>query len=270
MSVVGRRFPRGSDEDNFSVVDRRFPRPLYEDNFSVVGRRFPRPLYEDNFSVVGRRFPRPACGERVRVRGIARRSARVALAATLLFLCACSLGTSPPERFFTLASEPASAAPASANTAAYLVVVGPVTIPEIVDRPQLVTSAGANRVEIAEQARWAAPLKSEIPRVIADHLARQLEGARTATSDERGAGAPDYRVIVDVQRFDSSPAGATIQASWAIRMKEGVAPLTGRSVVAEPAGAGFDALVAAHSRALARVSSEIADAIRASRLVTPR
>jgi uncharacterized lipoprotein YmbA len=204
------------------------------------------------------------------VRGIARRSARVALAATLLFLSACSLGTSPPERFFTLASEPASAAPANANTAAYLVVVGPVTIPEIVDRPQLVTSAGANRVEIAEQARWAAPLKSEIPRVIADHLARQLEGARTATSDERGAGAPDYRVIVDVQRFDSSPAGATIQASWAIRMKEGVAPLTGRSVVAEPAGAGFDALVAAHSRALARVSSEIADAIRASRLVAPR
>ncbi|MDB5905434.1 MAG: hypothetical protein JWM26_4312 [Betaproteobacteria bacterium] len=191
-------------------------------------------------------------------------SLRGVLAAGLLFLCACSLGTSPPERFFTLASEPASAAPASADTAAYLVVVGPVTIPEIVDRPQLVTSAGANRVEIAEQARWAAPLKSEIPRVIADHLARQLEGARTATSDERGAGAPDYRVIVDVQRFDSSAAGATIQASWAIRMKEGLAPLTGRSVVAEPAGAGFDALVAAHSRALTRVSSDIADAIRAS------
>ena len=30
--------------------------------------------------------------------------------------------------------------------------------------------------EIAEQARWAAPLKSEIPRVIADQLARLLAG----------------------------------------------------------------------------------------------
>jgi hypothetical protein len=199
------------------------------------------------------------------VRGRLSGSLKGVLAAGLLFLSACSLGTSPPERFFTLATEAPAAAPASANAAAYLVIVGPVTIPEIVDRPQLVTSAGANRVEIAEQARWAAPLKSEIPRVIADHLARQLEGARTATTDERGAGTPDYRVLVDVQRFDSSPSAATIQASWTIRMKEGVAPLSGRSVVTEPAGAGYDALVAAHSRALARVSGEIAAAIRSAR-----
>jgi uncharacterized lipoprotein YmbA len=199
------------------------------------------------------------------VRGRLRGSVKGTLTAALFLLSACSLGTSPPERFFTLATEAPAAAPASANAAAYLVIVGPVTIPEIIDRPQLVTSAGANRVEISEQARWAAPLKSEIPRVIADHLARQLEGARTATTDERGAGTPDYRVIVDVQRFDSSATGATIQASWTIRMKEGVAPLSGRSVVSEPAGAGFDALVAAHSRALARVSGEIADAIRTAR-----
>jgi uncharacterized lipoprotein YmbA len=185
------------------------------------------------------------------------------LVAALALLSACSLGTSPQERFFTLASEPPAAA--AANPTAYLVVVGPVTVPEIVDRPQLVMSTGANRVEIAEQARWAAPLKSEIPRVIADHLARRLDGARTATSDQRSAGTPDYRVLVDVQRFDSSAQGALIQASWTIRMKEGAPTLTGRSVVAENAGAGYDALVAAHSRALARVSGEIADAIRASR-----
>jgi uncharacterized lipoprotein YmbA len=194
---------------------------------------------------------------------VPRGARRSGVLVAMLLLCACSLGTSPPERFFTLASEPLAAA--AANTTAYLVVVGPVTVPEIVDRPQLVMSAGANRVEIAEQARWAAPLKSEIPRVISDHLARLLEGARTATSDQRSAGTPDYRVLVDVQRFDSSMQGALIQASWTIRTKEGAPTLTGRSVVTENAGAGYDALVAAHSRALARVSSEIADAIRASR-----
>jgi hypothetical protein len=171
-------------------VPGRSALPRCEDDTGEAGGRCARGASEDAISIVGRRFPRPACGERVRVRGITRRSARVALAATLLLLSACSLGTSPPERFFTLASEAPAAAPASATVAAYLVVVGPVTIPEIVDRPQLVTSAGANRVEIAEQARWAAPLKSEIPRVIADHLARQLDGARTATSDERAAHRP--------------------------------------------------------------------------------
>ena len=194
-----------------------------------------------------------------------RRTARAAgCVIVAALLCACAVGgTSPEPTFYTLVSEPPDAAAASPTS--YLVVVGPVTIPEVVDRPQIVTRAAANRVELAEMARWAAPLKSEIPRVVADHLARLLDGARTATSDQRGAGTPDYRVLLDVQRFDSSAEGATIQASWSIRMKEGAPATSGRSIVTEPAGAGFEALVAAHSRALAKISAEIAEAIKAMR-----
>jgi len=47
------------------------------------------------------------------------------------------------------------------------------------------------------------------------------------------------------------------------RTKDGKAQ-TGRTSVREPTGAaGYDALAAAHSRALARMSQEIADVIRA-------
>jgi uncharacterized protein len=185
---------------------------------------------------------------------------RVFAVALTLALAACGItGTSPEPRFYTLASEaPLSALP---SAAAYTVVVGPVTIPDVVDRPQIVTRTAENRVEIAEQARWAAPLKSEIARVIADHLAKTLPNARVSTMEQRATGAPDYRVIVDVQRFDSSNEGAAIQAAWQVRTKENPTALSGRSVVAEPAGAGYDALVAAHSRAVAKVAAEIAGAI---------
>jgi uncharacterized lipoprotein YmbA len=178
--------------------------------------------------------------------------------ATLLAACGLT-GTSPEPRFYTLASEPPPPAAASAST--YLVVVGPVTIPQVVDRPQIVTRSAGNRVELAEFARWAAPLRSEIPRVIADNLARLLDGARTATMEQRAAGAPDYRVVIDVQRFDSSTEGATIQASWSVRTKDATA-LAGRSIVTEPGGAGHAALVAAHSRALGKIAAEIAAAIK--------
>jgi uncharacterized lipoprotein YmbA len=178
----------------------------------------------------------------------------------VLLLTACGItGTSPEPRFYTLASEAPPPAPASA--AADTVVVGPVTIPELVDRPQIVTRAAENRVQIDEQARWAAPLKSEIARVIADRLAQALPNARVSTMDQRATGAPDYRVIVDVQRFDSSNEGAAIQASWQVRTNNSAPGIAGRSVVAEPAGAGYDALVAAHSRALAKIATEIAAAI---------
>ena len=168
-------------------------------------------------------------------------------------------GTSPPVRYFTLASEAPSRA--AETVPAYTIAVGPVTVPEIVDRPHLVLRASPTQVEVAELARWAAPLKSEIPRVIASELGRLLPGASTATSSQRALSGPDYRVLVDIQRFDSAPGdSATIEASWSVRSRDGVV-VDGRSVASEQAGLGYDALVAAHSRALNGIAKEIAAAI---------
>jgi uncharacterized lipoprotein YmbA len=81
-------------------------------------------------------------------------------------------------------------------------------------------------------------------------------------------GKADCQVLVDVQRFDSALGdAAVIEALWTIRLPGGVTK-TGRSTVREPAaGAGFDAIVAAHGRALGRLSQEIADSIRASNVL---
>jgi hypothetical protein len=186
------------------------------------------------------------------------RSARMSALVLAIALGAC--GTSPQERFFAFAADPPPQAAAAGSVQPYLIVVGPVTVPDLVDRPQFVLRSG-DRVEIAEQVRWAAPLKSEIPRVIADNLARLLDGARTATSTQRAAGTADYRVLIDIQRFDSAPQqDATIQAVWTVRGKNGE-PLNGSSFVSEPAGMGYDALVEAHGRALNRISRDIAAAI---------
>ena len=172
------------------------------------------------------------------MRGRALRRAMVLICGALTVTAGCS--TPPQERFFTLESPPASQPAPSTAVGDFLIVVGPITVPEVVDRPQIVLRTAPGRVEIAEQARWAAPLKSEIPRVVADHLARLLAGARTAAFAERASGTPDYRVLIDFQRFESSPQqGATIQASWTVRSPSG-GPLIGRSLVSEPAGAADD------------------------------
>jgi len=57
----------------------------------------------------------------------------------------------------------------------------------------------------------------------------------------------------------------TIDALWTVRRASGGEPRTGRSVVHEPTGGdGYDALVAAHGRALATVSRDVAESIRAA------
>jgi uncharacterized lipoprotein YmbA len=183
-------------------------------------------------------------------------------AASLALLAAC--GTPAKINYYTLAL-PAAAPGASPAAGASNVYVGPITLPETVDRPQMVKRLDANRVEIADLDRWAEPLKAAIPRLVAETLSRELGGATVMTSRQSAALAFDYRVGIDVQRFDFSPGeGAAVDALWTIRGDKDAASRTGRSAAREPAaGAGPEAMAAAQSRALDQVARDIAAAIRA-------
>lgn len=186
---------------------------------------------------------------------------RLTIAAALL-TAAC--GSSPAKQeYYTLAG-PTSAVPAADNT--LTVYVGPVTVPEAVDRLPMVIRTAPNQVEISDANRWAEPLKSAIPRVLAEVLMRELATPRVMAT-RLGASQPvDYRVAVEIQRFDSSLAdGAAVDALWTVSPAKGPAT-TGRSSIVESAGSKDPAgLAAAHSRALARLGAEIAASIRAPR-----
>jgi len=189
---------------------------------------------------------------------VTRTSAWTALLLAAAALAGCS---SPPKtNFYTLS--PAASAPARADAKVpYSVAIGPVGIPESLDRPQMVTRTGANQVGVAEFERWAGPLKNEIALAIAENLKPLLGGASVFTYPQ-GVNA-DVNVSVDVQRFDSALGdAATVEVLWQVRPAKG-APRSGRSMVREATGGpGYDALVAAHGRALAAVSGDIATAIR--------
>lgn len=163
------------------------------------------------------------------------------------------MGSPPRESFFTLSAPELS--PASADAPS--VAVGPVAVPDMVDRPQIVVRLNANQVQIVEQARWAEPLKSAIARVVAANVATAL-GARVAGNRN---GDADYRIALDVQRFESPADAVLIETLWTITSKDG--RKSGRSLVREKiAGRDYTALAAAHSAALAALSREIAAAIR--------
>ena len=185
-----------------------------------------------------------------------------AVVACLALALGAACSSPPKERYYTLTavSAPKPVAGASASS----IAVGPVTVPEMIDQPQFVVQVAANQVAIYEFHRWASPLKSEIARVIAANLGEALGTARVWSYAQAALPKPDYQVLVDVQRFDSALGDAVvIEALWTVRRAAGGDPKTGRSLVREPAAdAGFDGLVAAHSRALARVSQDIAGAIR--------
>jgi uncharacterized protein len=168
---------------------------------------------------------------------------------------------SAPARFYTLTSTATATGTAKADTS---VLVGPVTVPASVDRPEFVVQVAPNRVALEEFNRWAGPLNESIARTIAGDLAVLL-GTRRVASGAIGNFDPAYRVTLDVQQFDSIPGeSVVIEAVWAVEKTAGGATRSGQATAREQVqGADFDALAAAHSRALAQVSAEIATAIRA-------
>jgi len=175
-------------------------------------------------------------------------------------LTGCS--RSPRVTFYTLEAGK-TAESAHPGTTSFSVAVGPVTLPMLVDRPQLVLRVAANRVDILEMHRWAEPLKSGISRLLAENLSRQLESTRVSVYPQNASENVDYRVLVDIQRFEATPGqGVTVDALWSVRHAGEESLKTGRSVINETAtGESYDSLVAAYGRAVAAVSRDIAQVI---------
>jgi len=177
--------------------------------------------------------------------------------ALAVLVAACS---SPTSRFYTLSAVPGP--PAAATDLS--VSVGPVIIPASVDRSQIVLTTGPNQVRLEEFNRWASPLQNGIARVVAENLVAMLGTPRVTVSPLSLVAGVDYRVVIEVQRFDSALGeAASMDTVWTVsRTRDGKAQ-TGRTTVREPTtGSDFESLAAAHSRALARLSREIADAVR--------
>jgi len=180
----------------------------------------------------------------------------------LFALAALGAGcASSPSKFYTLSptAEPGGA------TASYSVAVGPVSVPAMIDRPQMVVSVGPNQVGIDEFNRWASPLQSDMARVVAENLAKILGTPLVSVFPQSTAAGASYRVMIDVMRFESTPGkSATLDAVWTVRCAKDGRSRSGRTTVSEPAvDKSYATLVAAHSHALGRLSNEVAGAIRA-------
>ena len=179
-----------------------------------------------------------------------------------LTLTAC--GTSKPAQFYTLTPETFGADEAVAAAAfAYSVAVGPVSLPEAVNRPQFVVKDGPNRVVVLESHRWVEPLKSGIAEAVAGFLSRDLNGARVTPMTQSAANEAQFDVALDVQRFEMVVGDAvSIEVVWTIKRRDASSePILGRSIAREAAqtsGDAYDALVAAQVRALASISGDIA------------
>jgi uncharacterized lipoprotein YmbA len=169
-------------------------------------------------------------------------------------------GTSNPSHFYTMEPTAQSQENANENIA---IVVGPVTIPASVDRPQFVVQLAPNQLGIDEFHRWIAPLDDNIARVVARNIAVLL-GSHQVARAPYAKYDPSYRVSIDVQRFEMVPDESTLlEALWTVRKTANGQVHAGHTLARETVKSkDYDALAAALSRALEQLSRDIVVAIR--------
>ncbi|HEX9206243.1 MAG TPA: PqiC family protein [Candidatus Deferrimicrobiaceae bacterium] len=193
------------------------------------------------------------------------------LAVCLATLAGCA--TSTPSRFYTLT--PVKGSDASAGVIPVkegtILALGPVRLPEYLDRPQIATRSEGNEVRLHETERWAGSLQEDVSRVLNENLSALLAGKRVVvirwTSVMQTMIAPfRYRLAIEILRFEGTVGGTVVlKARYGLLGPDGKTVISaGESTVREPAGGtDYEALVAAMSRALAAFSREIAAAIPA-------
>ncbi len=193
------------------------------------------------------------------------RSARSIVVRALAVVITTALAScaSAPTNFYTLQQSAVTQREAPAAAPVFLIDVQPVAVPAEVDQPQLLVRQSEQRVAVLDGEHWAAPLSAELRDALATDLVDAL-GVRDVHGLAHVPATPVYRIQVEVRRFDSWPGHhALIDADWTIRSDAERAVASCASHASEDIEPGYDALVQGHQRALARIATDIAAALRA-------
>lgn len=187
------------------------------------------------------------------------RLVRVAFA--LLLLVAAGGCGGAKQKYYRLSAD----GPAPTGVGGLSVGVGPVTLPGYVDRNELIFQSTANEFQVPTDAHWTGTLKENVAAVLATDLGGRLHSGSVAGFPWNPALRLRYTVAVDVTQFHAvSGKGAILEVSWRV-LGGSESQLISRhnARYEEPVqGDGYDAVVAAQSRLLARLADEIAASLR--------
>lgn len=181
-------------------------------------------------------------------------------------LLAGGCADTPTTNFYTLSPARAAASSTLLGETARVVAVGPVTLPDYLDRPQIVTRDSAYAVKLAPFDQWAGPLADMVPRVLVENIAQALPDDRVVRFPQVSGQTFVYRVPLDISRFDVDTAGtATLIARWQVYDRTGkAAPVIADATFVHPAtDRTYEAYAAAMSAALADLASRIASDVSA-------
>jgi uncharacterized lipoprotein YmbA len=172
----------------------------------------------------------------------------------------------PQARFYILQPQPSALdqAQLSVSVNDMIIGVGPVELPEHLERPQIVTRIGSSELHFSEFNRWAGSLEKNFSRVLAENLSVLLSTDKVLVYPWVGTLEVKRQVRVNILQFGSLPGGEVLlKVLWGIKDEDGKFLFSvKKSSFSTPAGKGYPEMVEAMNRVLVDFSREIAKEIK--------
>jgi uncharacterized lipoprotein YmbA len=187
----------------------------------------------------------------------------MSLIAALILVAGCA-GGGTPVVYYTLQSSPL--APAMAASKPAEIGVGPVILPDYLDRSALVTRISPNQLNIHQGHHWAGSLRDEILRVVSANLKSACPGVTVLPHPWSGSDPPTVRLRLSILSFEGHPGGEVdLKVAWYVEERRAdQAPLRRETHVRRSVkGDDLEAYAAAMGQALAGLSREMAKDIAA-------
>jgi uncharacterized lipoprotein YmbA len=174
-----------------------------------------------------------------------------------LLVSAC--GSTPRSNYYMLSAETGGALGSGGPSLG----IGPVTVPEYLQRREMVLNRSSNQLQLADYDRWAEPLDAGILRVISLNLARTLNTQRLQSYPWRRDYHPDYSVSVAVVQFAMQDRNAELVAEWTVKGPAGTTTVTRQISQLSTLAADNEpgSVAAAYSELLAQLAGKIAAVI---------
>jgi len=184
---------------------------------------------------------------------------------TLVLLTGCAGGVTKPSSFYSLSATEAIQSENIVRSGGIGLRLGPFTFPEYLSRPNIITRTTDNKIVVDEIQRWAGSLEDDFHRIVGANMGALLESGNISVYPANSRMTTRYNVIGEINTFDGYLGKKIIlNIRWFVLGPEGRKTYSSKqSVIVEPVmGEDYAALVLAQSKAVGKLSREIADELK--------
>ena len=181
----------------------------------------------------------------------------------IIFISGCAKNSKPIEYYMLDASVGLSSNELIENDSGPLIGLGPIRLPEYLDRFQMVVAVSENKYKLIDNHRWAEKLDQNVSLALFKSLPAQLGTDRMVRYPWPQRPGVDFQVKIDILELNVDQDGQSqLVAQWSIKSKDKTILNKRSAFTAQASTTDIDKMVQAQSECLTQLGQEIVGNLR--------